>query len=732
MMQPWDCNRCTYRHRAIAARCVMCNELRVNREQMRDFITGKTTIDQPQSSSSQQPLISIENINNNHISNNNVATNFSNENEIEKTTATIATTTSKGKLNTTCIVSNTRSSLSTTHNPYNTKRPKLSSGSDPIVDIQSNAVVPPPSTYQTSNATNDSPENPKPLNNNTTVTSQQQSNQKKTVPTKRTRSLSVGGSIISTKKKVKKRPQSLINVVKLPYQPGPIPFAEEHIDTWIYPVVSAYPKRQYQYDIAYTAIIQNTLVSLPTGLGKTLIAAVVLYNYYRWFPTGKVLFLAPTLPLVDQQVQACYEIMGIPATDTALLTGKVPATQRATIWQEKRVFFCTPQTVQKDLESNRCDALKVVCVVLDEAHKSTGEYAYCKVISYLEKAGAKFRVLGLSATPGTSIKAVQNVINVLRINCIEARSDNDPDVKRYIHDRQTEIVVVQGMDATKDVEQKLDAIIGPILDILRKRNVILPQFTDHKSISSYTLLKTQAYIKTQPQNERDNAAIGYLAAGICLLQIRTDLYKHGIGSVRTKLHKLKHEQQRGILASVVKGEHFQSLWDEVETVSCNPNASNNTIEDKYKNNPKLKKLCEILMDHFKRSKVESISSRVIVFSQFRTSVSEIVDILNESKPLIRARHFIGQGKSGSSNTVKNKNMNIVEPQLQQLMDGMKQDEQKDVIARFKDGVYNTLVCTSIGEEGCTFFSSSFLLQYDRRSLTLPFFFFDDCSGHWRS
>jgi ERCC4-related helicase len=52
--------------------------------------------------------------------------------------------------------------------------------------------------------------------------------------------------------------------------------------------------------------MQNTLVSLPTGLGKTLIAAVVMYNYYRWFPTGKVVFCAPTRPLVSQQIHAWY------------------------------------------------------------------------------------------------------------------------------------------------------------------------------------------------------------------------------------------------------------------------------------------------------------------------------------------------------------------------------------------------------------------------------------------
>ena len=35
---------------------------------------------------------------------------------------------------------------------------------------------------------------------------------------------------------------------------------------------------------AQTALLTNTLVCLPTGLGKTLIAAVVMHNFARWFP----------------------------------------------------------------------------------------------------------------------------------------------------------------------------------------------------------------------------------------------------------------------------------------------------------------------------------------------------------------------------------------------------------------------------------------------------------------
>lgn len=49
--------------------------------------------------------------------------------------------------------------------------------------------------------------------------------------------------------------------------------------SWIFPL--DFTLRRYQFNIAEAALLNNTLVSLPTGLGKTFIAAVVMYNFYR-------------------------------------------------------------------------------------------------------------------------------------------------------------------------------------------------------------------------------------------------------------------------------------------------------------------------------------------------------------------------------------------------------------------------------------------------------------------
>ncbi len=180
--------------------------------------------------------------------------------------------------------------------------------------------------------------------------------------------------------------------------------AAEH---WVYP--TNYPVRNYQQSICQAAIFSNTMVVLPTGLGKTLIASVVMYNYHRWFPEGKVVFLAPTRPLVFQQKEACHKIMGMTTGEVAHLDGNVPVGDREQLWHRRGVIFSTPQTFQNDLENGICDATKVVCIVFDEAHRATGNYAYASIVSMISRYSLNFRVLALTATPGSDIQKIQEV-----------------------------------------------------------------------------------------------------------------------------------------------------------------------------------------------------------------------------------------------------------------------------------------------------------------------------------
>ena len=61
-------------------------------------------------------------------------------------------------------------------------------------------------------------------------------------------------------------------------------------------------ERRYQLAITLRALDANTMVVLPTGLGKTAVALLVAASRLRAHP-GKVLMLAPTKPLVEQHLR---------------------------------------------------------------------------------------------------------------------------------------------------------------------------------------------------------------------------------------------------------------------------------------------------------------------------------------------------------------------------------------------------------------------------------------------
>lgn len=250
--------------------------------------------------------------------------------------------------------------------------------------------------------------------------------------------------------------------------------------SFVYP--SNYPPRQYQVDICKSAIDRNTLVVLPTGLGKTLIASVIMYNYYKWFPSGKVIFLAPTKPLVLQQIKACLNIMGIPEEDTAQMEGSTNSTKREKMWESNRVFFCTPQCFQNDLQSGCVDARKVVLVVFDEAHKAQGSYAYVEIMNSLNETNSIFRVLALSATPGADIKKVQHVINNLHISNLEIRREDDPELKDFTHHKEVEYVTCEEGVASVEVQirKELTGMMRDVANRLSSANVL------NKNVDTFT------------------------------------------------------------------------------------------------------------------------------------------------------------------------------------------------------------------------------------------------------
>lgn len=267
-------------------------------------------------------------------------------------------------------------------------------------------------------------------------------------------------------------------------------------NVWIYP--TNFPIRQYQFNISRASLFKNTLVrmmgisallprctltfcehfefqvALPTGLGKTFIAAVVMYNMFRWYPNGKIIFMAPTRPLVAQQIDACYQIMGIPKDKTAELTGKQVKKKRAIEWSTKRVFFATPQVVWSDLNDPEIDFPMddVKLLVIDEAHKAKGKYAYVEVVQSMAARNKAFRVLALSATPGRDIKDVVEVVQNLLISHIEIRCENSIDVAPFVFKKSIKTKVVPLGDVLAQIRLDFMKLVDPYVRNLSNHKVI--------------------------------------------------------------------------------------------------------------------------------------------------------------------------------------------------------------------------------------------------------------------
>ncbi|RLN55501.1 hypothetical protein BBJ29_002994 [Phytophthora kernoviae] len=469
----------------------------------------------------------------------------------------------------------------------------------------------------------------------------------------------------------------------------------EKAQHFVYP--TNYSIRDYQLTIAEKALYHNTLVSLPTGLGKTLIAAVAMYNFYRWFPTGKIVFMAPTKPLVAQQIRACHEIMGIPLSDTAELQGNVPPAMRRVLWSTKRVFFCTPQSLQNDLRRGVCTAEKFVCIVVDEAHRATGNYAYCCVVQEIESKTHFFRVLALSATPGAKFDVIQDVVTNLRISHIESRSADDADVKKYTHARQEEVIVCRLGTQILQIKALFLKCFTPIVQRLLRGNII--QYGDPEKLSSWYVLQARERFRKSPNYASNRSAESDLALLVSLLHAKTLLTGHGLSSFRDQITNWIEDRKGGKMSWSKKEMLQSSEFQAVElSLAVTPGAS---VSSNTASHPKLVKLREVLLEHFQRHAVGKSSTRAIVFTQYRASVSEIVALLRQLAPLLNVQPFIGQGASGKAKENK----------------GQSQKVQQDIVRRFRLGEFNVLVATCIAEEGLDIGEVDLIVSFD--ALTSP-------------
>ncbi|MDE1833647.1 MAG: DEAD/DEAH box helicase, partial [Candidatus Micrarchaeota archaeon] len=215
--------------------------------------------------------------------------------------------------------------------------------------------------------------------------------------------------------------------------------------------------RAYQINIIQSIFSGgNTLVVLPTGLGKTLIAVFAIASALH--NGKKAVILAPTKPLSEQHYTSLARLLNIDRGHILLLTGSLGSEKRAELENEAKVIAATPQTFGNDLKKGRINLDDIGVVVLDEVHKAVGKYAYTYIADECKLKGVQ--LVGLTASPGSNRKKVDELVEALGIENIEIRISTDADVEPYVMEKQIETIYVE---PGKTVEAIM-GLLRPVMD----------------------------------------------------------------------------------------------------------------------------------------------------------------------------------------------------------------------------------------------------------------------------
>jgi Fanconi anemia group M protein len=419
--------------------------------------------------------------------------------------------------------------------------------------------------------------------------------------------------------------------------------------------------RLYQESILGTASAKNTLAVLPTGLGKTAIAAMLIKHRLSLYPKSKVVFLAPTKPLVEQHERTLKEFLG----GAISFSGSIPPSKRVELWESNNVFVSTPQGFENDVISNKISLKDVSLIVFDEAHRAVGDYAYVFIAKKYGEIADNPRILGLTASPGSDEETILSVCDNLGIEELEYRSGDDVDVAPYIQDLNVEYLKVDLPDDLKRVKMFLDKCFeSKLLEASR-----LGYVKEGSNYSKTNILKLISELHGKFSSGEKNfevlKTISLLSEALKVQHAQELIETQGVHPLVEYLLSLEKQaltSNTKAVKNLVKDVNFRSALIAAKS-----------INDSNYSHPKLDVLRTLILDELEKNP----ETKIIIFAQFRDTGVKIKQSLDSV--FVKSELFTGQAKKKNG--------------------GLSQKNQKLLIERFKKDDFSCLIATSVGEEG---------------------------------
>ncbi|XP_070813069.1 interferon-induced helicase C domain-containing protein 1 isoform X2 [Pituophis catenifer annectens] len=482
--------------------------------------------------------------------------------------------------------------------------------------------------------------------------------------------------------------------------------------------------RDYQMEVAKPALEgKNIVICLPTGTGKTRVAVYIAKDHLdkkrKAKECGKVIVLVNKVPLVEQHLENefgpylkhSYRTIGL--SGASQLKFSFPELIR-----EYDVIICTAKILENALEKVYEDDEEGVqlsvfsLMIIDECHHTQKEAVYNNIMRYYlkekrenekrKKEGkqlvAQPQILGLTASPGVGgatnhSKAEEHILTI----CANLDADEIVTVQEHIAQLQHQAKEPVKKFEIADVKKK---------DPFREKLVnIMTEIQGYGQFSPNVDFGSQAYEQWVIQEEKKAAKEGTRKERVCAEHLKKYndalLINDTIRMIDAYNHlKNFYEEERSRKMAMdedTEDELIASQLDEtntrlIELFYDRQRELEELAEELQYENEKLTKLRTTLMQQFTKNN----EPRGIIFSKTRQSAFAIYQWINDNPKFeevgVKAHYLIGTGHNSE-------------------FQHMTQNEQKDIIQKFRTGKINLLIATTVAEEGLDISQCNIVIRY---------------------
>ncbi|KAM9085010.1 interferon-induced helicase C domain-containing protein 1 [Megaptera novaeangliae] len=493
--------------------------------------------------------------------------------------------------------------------------------------------------------------------------------------------------------------------------------------------------RPYQLEVAQPALEgKNIIICLPTGSGKTRVAAYIAKDHLdkkkKASELGKVMVLVNKVPLVEQLFRKEFEPFLKKWYHVTRLSGD---TQLKITFPEvvksHDVIISTAQILENsllNLEEGEDDGVQLSdfsLIIIDECHHTNKEAVYNNIMrrylnqklknNRLEKKNKPViplpQILGLTASPGVGgakkqAKAEEHILKIcanLDAFTIKTVKENTNQLKDQIKEPCKKFVIA---DDTKE-----DPFKDKLLEIMTKIQTFC-------QISPMSDFGTQPYEQWLIQMEKKAAREGNRKDRVCAEHLRKynealqindtirmiDAYNH-----LETFYNDEKEKKFAVLGNDSDDDgDDEDAGDEKKPLKLDESdgflmtlfLENKKMLKKLAVNPeheneKLTKLRNTIMEQYTRAEE---AARGIIFTKTRQSAYALSQWITENEKFaevgVKAHHLIGAGHSSEFKP-------------------MTQNEQKEVISKFRTGKINLLIATTVAEEGLDIKECNIVIRY---------------------